>query len=192
MLKCRRTSLKLILKPITTCFWYSDWLWGGQWRKSGLIPGRCRRLFFSLKWVNHFWGMATLPVNGYQGLLSGGKLIWAWSWPFTPHLVPKIRISEATPLVPHTPLWLAWGQLYLYCCIFQSHYTSSVIAYTGQCMPDIMHMKWKQWGRVFAYVLWIHGVKVNILTFHDTRCYLNHCTLPVLKTPHSVTTLLLE
>jgi hypothetical protein len=30
-----------------------------------------------------------------------------------PQLVPKLRISEATSPVPHMPLWLAQGQLYL-------------------------------------------------------------------------------
>jgi len=30
------------------------------------------------------------------------------------HLMPRLRMSEAIPLHPHTPLWHAEGQLYLY------------------------------------------------------------------------------
>lgn len=85
-------------------------LWAGCSSNSGSNPGSGKTFIPSPKPPDRLWRPPSL--FDYRGSFRWGKRTGAWTWPFTSHLEPSLRIKGANSPLPDTSSW--WGEEHLY------------------------------------------------------------------------------
>jgi hypothetical protein len=110
---CRPSSL-----PCNRLPWIIP-LRAAQPRNRGLIPGKIKRLFFSLQRREMFWNLPSLLSDAVEGAVSQGVEGRSVKLTTHPHLLPRLRIGgSVSPVPPVSPedvvlSWLSRSTSYL-------------------------------------------------------------------------------
>lgn len=88
---------------------YSDHACGWANANSGSNPGRATDVFLFHRLHADTEAQPASYSNSTERSFPWNKAAGAWSWPFTPHLVPCLWMNGAVTPLPYMPWWRARG-----------------------------------------------------------------------------------